>query len=45
MAEIIERDGKKFRMEHDMLGAAEVPFEAYYGIQTQRGHLYLCGFG
>ena len=26
----------KSRMEHDLLGDEEVPFDAYYGIQTQR---------
>jgi aspartate ammonia-lyase len=24
------------RLEHDLLGAKEVPGDAYYGIQTQR---------
>ena len=27
----------KTRMEHDLLGNREVPFEAYYGVQTLRG--------
>lgn len=28
---------KKFRVESDLLGELQVPAEAYYGVQTQRG--------
>ena len=27
---------KKTRMERDSLGELKIPFEAYYGVQTQR---------
>ena len=28
---------EKFRVESDLLGELQVPAEAYYGVQTQRG--------
>ena len=28
---------QKFRVESDLLGELQVPAEAYYGVQTQRG--------
>ena len=28
---------KKYRVESDLLGELNVPIDAYYGVQTQRG--------
>lgn len=35
--EASQYESGRTRMEHDLLGDREVPFEAYYGIQTLRG--------
>lgn len=39
---VLDGDGARYasgrtRLEHDLLGESEVPFDAYYGIQTLRG--------
>ncbi len=33
---IVSVFGQKTRTEHDLLGPKEIPFEAYYGVQTAR---------
>ncbi len=35
--EAAQYESGRMRLEHDLLGEREVPFEAYYGIQTLRG--------
>ncbi len=34
----MEKDTSKFRIESDSIGEKEVPIDAYYGVQSLRGH-------
>jgi aspartate ammonia-lyase len=34
----IEEENMKMRRESDSVGTLQVPAEAYYGVQTQRGY-------